>query len=315
MNDLEPTDGQSGFKDTDDTPIDLRPDLTIIGIDEVDRGICADTAENRKILRVHSMSYQIVLDDMGQFTPFLRAISPETMTESRIATLDKFEPILVDPRNRNSDYITEEELVVEERADMIVPPWVLQANKTWIRLRKRRETEPEFKGLSAIGGPPQRCRYVKSDGIRCLKWTSGRRDDDNLCTTHLPRVKLDTQGALAAARTRVMQSAPRAVEILEELLETAESEPVKLKAATELLDRAGVRGGYEIDQNVAIDVRPAADILQERLKALVISQVTVKTDGVDDALPILEAEVIDSESDSTDGEPVEVELGGERGEG
>jgi hypothetical protein len=122
-------------------------------------------------------------------------------------------------------------------------------------------------------------------------------------------MKLDTQGAITAARTRVMQSAPRAVEILEELLETAESEPVKLKAATELLDRAGVRGGYEIDQNVAIDVRPAAEILQERLKSIIVIQ-----QPKDDLLE-LEAEVIDSEPDSTDGDPVEVELGGERGEG
>jgi hypothetical protein len=105
-----------------------------------------------------------------------------------------------------------------------------------------------------------------------------------------------------------MQSAPRAVEILEALLESAESEPVKLKAATELLDRAGVRGGYEIDQNVAIDVRPAADILQERLKTLLINVTSTP-------LPELEAEVIDSEERTTDdADRVEVEHRDERGE-
>jgi hypothetical protein len=149
---------------------------------------------------------------------------------------------------------------------------------------------------------------MKSDGIRCLKWTSGRRDDDGLCVTHLPNVRLDTQGAIAAARLRVMQSAPRAVEVLEDLLESAESEPVKLKAATELLDRAGVRGGFEIDQNVAIDVRPAAEILQERLKTLLINVTSAP-------LPELEAEVIESEEGTiSDADRVEVEHRDERGE-
>jgi hypothetical protein len=56
--------------------------------------------------------------------------------------------------------------------------------------------------------------------------------------------------------------------MLEDLMENAESEPVKLKAATEILDRAGVRGGIEIDSNVNIDVRPAASIIAERLNRL-----------------------------------------------
>jgi hypothetical protein len=56
--------------------------------------------------------------------------------------------------------------------------------------------------------------------------------------------------------------------MLEDLMENAESEPVKLKAATEILDRAGVRGGIEIDSTVNIDVRPAASIIAERLNRL-----------------------------------------------
>ena len=56
--------------------------------------------------------------------------------------------------------------------------------------------------------------------------------------------------------------------MLEELMEYAESEPVQLKAATEILDRAGVRGGVEIDTTVNIDVRPAADVIAERLSRL-----------------------------------------------
>jgi hypothetical protein len=51
-------------------------------------------------------------------------------------------------------------------------------------------------------------------------------------------------------------------------MESAESEPVKLKAATEILDRAGVRGGVEIDAKIDIAVRPAASLIEERLARL-----------------------------------------------
>jgi hypothetical protein len=66
----------------------------------------------------------------------------------------------------------------------------------------------------------------------------------------------------------VHQAAPKAVEVLEQLMESAESEPVKLKAATEILDRAGVRGGIEIDAKLEVDIRPAAELIQERLRRL-----------------------------------------------
>jgi hypothetical protein len=51
-------------------------------------------------------------------------------------------------------------------------------------------------------------------------------------------------------------------------MDAAESEPVKLKAATEILDRAGVRAGFDINSEVTIDVRPAASIIAERLARL-----------------------------------------------
>jgi hypothetical protein len=62
------------------------------------------------------------------------------------------------------------------------------------------------------------------------------------------------------ARQKLFQAAPYAVDVLEDM--------VKLKAATEILDRAGVRGGMEIDTNVSLEVRPAASIISERLNKL-----------------------------------------------
>jgi hypothetical protein len=80
--------------------------------------------------------------------------------------------------------------------------------------------------------------------------------------------------------------------MLEDLMENAESEPVKLKAATEILDRAGVRGGIEIDSNVSIDVRPAASIIAERLQRLALGAVEASAKLADAGIEVIDAEVV-----------------------
>jgi len=79
----------------------------------------------------------------------------------------------------------------------------------------------------------------------------------------------------------------------------AESEPVKLKAATEILDRAGVRAGFDIDTNINIDVRPAASIIAERLARLTegakaVEQILTPQEDV------VDAEVVEEKSDEAD---------------
>ena len=59
------------------------------------------------------------------------------------------------------------------------------------------------------------------------------------------------------------------MDVLEELMESAESEPVRLKASTEILDRAGLRGGQDINIDMEVtEGRPAAQIVLERLARL-----------------------------------------------
>jgi hypothetical protein len=91
------------------------------------------------------------------------------------------------------------------------------------------------------------------------------------------------------------------------MMEFAESEPVKLKAATEILDRAGIRGGVELDTNVTLDVRPAASIIAERLNRLAVNAadaaaklhdagIVVTSNEVEAADPkIIDAEVVEDE--------------------
>jgi hypothetical protein len=248
-----------------DEPLDLRPDLTLIGLEEVDKGVCEDTFENRAILRRAKLNWDPVYSTNGIPTGLIRARSQQSTIERRILSLAEKKPIMVDPDNRNSDYLTGLDLVAEEKTDYLVPPWVIGATRLWLKEQEEGGPRSEKRKPLAL---PHRCRQIKDDTIRCMLWSSGRPNDDGLCRIHLRSTKHKTSDDIERARTKLQQAAPYAVDMLEDLMENAESEPVKLKAATEILDRAGVRGGIEIDTSVNIDLRPAASIISERLNRL-----------------------------------------------
>jgi hypothetical protein len=116
---------------------------------------------------------------------------------------------------------------------------------------------------------PTRCRAVKDDGIRCMLWSSGRLKDDGYCRVHLGSIQRKPGEDIERARAKLTQAAPYAVDVLEDLMENAASEPVRLKASAEILDRAGVRGGIEFDATINVhDGRPPAVIVAERLQRL-----------------------------------------------
>jgi hypothetical protein len=248
-----------------DEPLDLRPDLSEIGIEEVDKGVCEDTFENRQVLRRAKLNWDPVYSTNGIPTGLIRARSKQSTIERRIMSLAEKKPIMVDPDNRNSDFLTGLDLIAEEKTDYLVPPWVIHASRLWIKEQNEGGPRSEKRQPLAL---PHRCRQIKDDQIRCMLWSSGRPKDDGLCRIHLRSTKHKTSDDIERARNKLMQAAPYAVDVLEDLMESAESEPVKLKAATEILDRAGVRGGIEVDTSVNIDVRPAASIIAERLQRL-----------------------------------------------
>jgi hypothetical protein len=133
-----------------------------------------------------------------------------------------------------------------------------------------------------------------------MLWASGRPKDDGLCRVHLRSVKHKTSDDIERAREKLMQAAPFAVDKLEELMEFAESEPVKLKAATEILDRAGVRGGFELDNKVTVDVRPAAEIIAERLDRLAAGAIQAAARLAPDN-SVIDAEVVIDEQQAATG--------------
>jgi hypothetical protein len=229
------------------------------------------------------------------------------LTERRVLSLAEKKPLLTDPNNKNSDYLIGYDLIAEEATDYLVPAWVIGATRAWIK----EQTEPVKSSKRKPASLPARCAAIKDDGIRCQLWTSGRIQDDGLCRIHLGSMKRRPGDDIERARAKLTQAAPYAVDVLEDMMTNAESEPVKLKAATEILDRAGVRGGVELDATVTLDARPAATVIAERLNRLAINAmenaaslastgviVETEKDVRDD---IVEAEVVESEEndDST----------------
>jgi len=271
-----------------ESPADLRPDLTALGLIEHERGVVEDTYENRQILRSARFRWDSVYSSTGAPTGLIVARSEEQQRERRVLSLQEKVPLLVDPKNMNSDYVTGLDLLVDESACRITPPWVVASTRRYLEEQdKGGPASPKRAPLAQ----PRRCRIVKTDGVRCMLWSSGRVKDDGLCRIHL-RTQRKPGEDVERARRKLIQSAPYAVDVLEELMESAVSEPVRLKASTEILDRAGVRGGMELDVGVEVtDARSPAQIIGERLARLATGALRTARDLVDET-DIQDAEVV-----------------------
>jgi len=276
-----------------DEPVDLRPDLSVLGIEEAEKGVCEDNYQNRAILRRAKLAWDPVYSTNGIPTGLIRARSKESTMERRLLSLAEKRPIMVDSTSNNSDYLTGLDLLAEEAADYLVPPWVIHSTRLY--LKEQNEGGPKSDKRKPLA-QPHRCRQVKDDGIRCMLWSSGRPKDDGLCRIHLRSTQHKTSDDIERARQKLVQAAPYAVDMLEDLMENAESEPVKLKAATEILDRAGIRGGVEIDTSVNIDVRPAAQVIAERLDLLAQGAIQSAAKLADAGLHVVpDEDIIDAE--------------------
>lgn len=279
-----------------DEPVNLRPNLSEFGIVEIERGICEDTFENRSLLRKANMGWDAVYATNGVPTGLIQARSRDMATAGRLLSLAEKKPVLVNPDDVNSDYLTGFDLLIEAKAESIVPAWVMGATKMWAK----EQNDPIASEKRKPTALPTRCKTIKDDGIRCMLWSSGRPKDDGLCRVHLRHLAKKPGEDIERARKKIMQAAPYAVDVLEELMDTAQSEPVRLKASTEILDRAGIRGGIELDANVSIDTRPAAEIIAERLQRLqshaTDKAVELISDGVNDKQAIEDATVIEEQA-------------------
>ena len=188
------------------------------------------------------------------------------------------------------------DLIAEPASDNLVPSWVMGATRMWIS-EQDNPIASEKRKPTAL---PTRCTYMKDDGIRCMLWSSGRPKDSGMCRVHLRHVNKRPSDEIERARKKLVQSAPYAVDTLEELMQYATSEPVRLKASTEILDRAGVRGGIELDATVTTGERPATEIIAERLERLRAGAVIIAGEIVDKAISVTPSDVTEAEVVSDD---------------
>lgn len=230
-------------------------DLGQLGLEEVEPWQVEDSFENRRTLRLHHYQWRVVDDAEGMPSGLIRVFTQEELTKRRGTVWEQRRPIMEDPSNPWSEYISP----LDYPPDADAPSWVRMRAKRWLEQREE-GTDPEKRE-----GLPSRCRITRNDGTRCWNWVS--RKNVNRCRQHLTWGQNDA-ARVAVARARISQASLRSVEVLEELQDSAEGEAVRLKASTEILDRAGVRGGVEIDSNVRVEHTDASAEVRERLSRL-----------------------------------------------
>lgn len=145
---------------------------------------------------------------------------------------------------------------------------------------------PAFKPTVAKPLPAIRCVNIKKDGMRCNRWSIRGA---TVCLVHggrLPTVKNDAAAAVERARMRIVDLTDDAVDVLEDLTQPGTADAIRLKAATEILDRAGIKGGMDINVEVEHKIDPALTIA-ERLK-----QINSRASD-DDSEEIVDAEVVE----------------------
>lgn len=120
--------------------------------------------------------------------------------------------------------------------------------------------------------PVVRCTQIKKDGVRCGRWSIRGYTK---CKSHSGPGAMMKDGnvnkyaasVIEAARLRLIDSADDAIDVLYDLWQNGTGDAIRLKAATEVLDRAGIRGGFEVDVDVVVHESPVEEI-KKRLTEL-----------------------------------------------
>lgn len=152
-----------------------------------------------------------------------------------------------------------------------------------------------WKPTKAEPVPVVRCTTIKADGERCKRWSLRGA---TVCVRHggnLTNVREHAEAVVESARLRLVGNTDRAVDVLEELMQPGTSENVRLKAATEVLDRSGVRGGIDIHTETEVTVNPS-ELLAERLDTLRRRSEEARERLGDVFSPILDADVVSDET-------------------
>lgn len=150
--------------------------------------------------------------------------------------------------------------------------------------------------------PSVRCtgliRNGERQGEQCDKWSM---EGATVCFQHggkLPSVQKAAEERKAAARLKLIDASGDAAETIAYLMQFAVQENVRLAAAKEVLDRAGIKGGADITIEHQHSLNPSAVLaekLQEMAKSITAEREKEYTDLADS--DIIDVEVIPNTED------------------
>lgn len=121
--------------------------------------------------------------------------------------------------------------------------------------------------------PALRCTHVRDDDSRCKNFGvrgTGFNGTPSMCFIHggsLPAVKAKAEATVLTAKLRLVENTGMALDTLFSLTKVGTADAIRLKAATEILDRAGVKGGYEVQVEVK-ESTSAAEEIQKKLSVM-----------------------------------------------
>jgi hypothetical protein len=97
-------------------------------------------------------------------------------------------------------------------------------------------------------------------GLRCPNWSLRGATVCLQHGGHLPNVRQHAQDVVEAARLRILGLADLAIDTLEELIDPSVGAAIRLKAATELLDRGGIKGAPDLTVEVEHKISASEEI-------------------------------------------------------
>lgn len=155
----------------------------------------------------------------------------------------------------------------------------------WPSAEGYEEVPPDWKPRADRPLPALRCSHVRDDDSRCKNFGvrgTGFNGTPSMCFIHggsLPAVKAKAEATVLSAKLRLVQETGMALDTLFSLTKVGTADAIRLKAATEILDRAGIKGGYEVQVEVGNSSTAAEDI-QKKL-AVMAERMTPKADPED----------------------------------
>lgn len=275
------------------------PNLSSWGIEAIEANVCEDTFQNRQKLTAVGVPFKIL--EPGLIEVLFEDY--EGLNKHHASQFESKKIILKDAKNPWSDYIPFNELPLDYME--VAPAWIPR------HLNKYNDAVEEGKPAHKLPVLPTRCKRVRADGSRCWQWSWPAPQTEGMCRTHAPKYAFNATEQMAklndAAKMRLSQLTEPSLAALEDLLLNSTVPHVKLKAATEILDRVGIRGGTELSVSGQVEhsLESPAEAVMKRLNTLAerLEQTPSENQpALESSTEIIEAEIIEAVEDP-DAEP------------